>query len=157
MECFFVGGWVVRWEGGKGERMMRWQGGKGGRLMRWQDGKDRRIMRWQGGKGGKVVRWQRWQRWESGEAGRWEVPGSIQGWGTQRSPRFLLFVSDVNQRNEGAGWVQNFLTIIAHILKKQGFGLYKIALNYLLSPFLMLFILLILTRQNLNTVLFNYI
>ena len=25
------------------------------------------------------------------------------------SPRFHLFVSDVNQGNEGAGWVQDFL------------------------------------------------
>ena len=47
---------MVRWEGGKGERMMRWQGGKGGRLMRWQDGKGGKVVRWQGGKGARVVR-----------------------------------------------------------------------------------------------------
>ena len=123
-------------------------------MARWERWKVNEVARWERWKGSEVARW---QRCESGEAGRWEVPGSIQGWGTQGSPRLLLFVSDVNQGNEGAGWVQYFLTIIAHILKKQRFGLHKIAINYLLSPFLMLFILLILTRQNLNTVLFNYI
>ena len=25
---------LVRWEGGKGERVMRWQGGKGGKVVR---------------------------------------------------------------------------------------------------------------------------
>ena len=41
---------------------MRWQGGKGGRVMRWE--------RWEGS---EVA------MWESGEAERWEVPGFIQG------------------------------------------------------------------------------
>ena len=47
----------------------------------------------------------RWERWESSEVARWEVPGFIQGRGCRVSPRFHLFVSDVNQRNEGAGCV----------------------------------------------------
>ena len=35
---------------------------------------------------------------------RWEVPGVIQEWGHRVSPRFNLFVSDVDQqRNKGAG------------------------------------------------------
>ena len=29
----------MRWEDGKGGRVMRWQGGKGGRLVRWEGGK----------------------------------------------------------------------------------------------------------------------
>ena len=44
----------------------------------------------------------RLERQESGEVGRWEVPGFIQGCGTQGESRFYLFVSDVNQRNKGA-------------------------------------------------------
>ena len=47
-------------------------GGKCGRVVRWQGGKGGKVVRWQGGKGGRVVRWERWQ-----------VPGFIQGWGTQ--------------------------------------------------------------------------
>ena len=31
------------------------------------------------------------------------------GGGDEMSPRFYLFVSDVNQENEGVGWVQDFL------------------------------------------------
>ena len=29
----------MRWEGGKGGRVMRWQGGKGGRVVRWEGGR----------------------------------------------------------------------------------------------------------------------
>ena len=29
---------------------MRWEGGKGGRVMRWQGGKGRRVVRWEGGR-----------------------------------------------------------------------------------------------------------
>ena len=29
----------MRWEGGKGERIMRWEGGKGGRVVRWVGGR----------------------------------------------------------------------------------------------------------------------
>ena len=29
---------------------MRWEGGKGGRVMRWQGGKDGRVVRWEGGR-----------------------------------------------------------------------------------------------------------
>ena len=31
------------------------------------------------------------------------------GGGDKMSPRFYLFGSDVNQGNEGVGWVQDFL------------------------------------------------
>ena len=42
----------------------------------------------------------RWNRWESGEVG----PSSfIMGRGRRTSPRFHIFVSDVNQANEGRG------------------------------------------------------
>ena len=30
-------------------------------------------------------------RWEVGEVGRWEVPGFIQGWGTQCESKILSF------------------------------------------------------------------
>ena len=29
---------------------MRWEGGKGGRVMRWQGGKGERVVRWEGGR-----------------------------------------------------------------------------------------------------------
>ena len=29
----------VRWQGGKGERIVRWHGWRGGNVMRWQFGK----------------------------------------------------------------------------------------------------------------------
>ena len=61
--------------------------------------------------GGRLVRWERWkgnevatwERRESGEVRKWEVPGFIQGWGTQGESRFHLFVSDVTQGNKGDG------------------------------------------------------
>ena len=33
----------------------------------------------------------RWERWESGEVGSWEVPGFIEGWGTQSESKILSF------------------------------------------------------------------
>ena len=53
--------------------------------------------------------------WEVGEVGSWEVPGFIQGWGTQGKSKILSFCflmlikgtkgqSDVNQGKEGDGW-----------------------------------------------------
>ena len=51
----------------------------------------------------------RWERWENGEVERWKVPGFIQGGRHKMISRFHLFVSDVNQRDEGVGWVQDFL------------------------------------------------
>ena len=57
----------------------------------WEGGKGGRIMRWQGGKGGRVVRW---------EGGRFLVLSK--GGEHWVSPKFYLFVSDVNQRNKGA-------------------------------------------------------
>ena len=51
----------------------------------------------------------RWERRESKEVTRWEVPGLIGGGGCSVSPRFHHFVSDVNQRNEGAGRIQGIL------------------------------------------------
>ena len=58
----------------------RWEGGKGGRVMSWQGGKD-----------GGVVRW---------EGRRFLV--LFKGGEHRVSPRFHLFVPDVNQGNKGA-------------------------------------------------------
>ena len=33
----------------------------------------------------------------------------IKGWERRMAPKFHLFVSDVDQRNKGAGWVQDYL------------------------------------------------
>ena len=62
-----------------------------GRLVRSEGGKGGRTMRWQGGKGGRVVKW---------EGGRFLV--LFKGGEHRVSPRFYLFVSDVNQGNKGA-------------------------------------------------------
>ena len=54
--------------------------------MRWQDRRGAMVVRWQVGKGGKVVRWQGWRLLVLFEVG-----------GQRVSPRFYLYVSDVNQ------------------------------------------------------------
>ena len=59
--------------------------------MRWQG---ERVVRWQGGKGRRMVRQ---------KGGRHLV--LFKGREHKMSPRFHLFVSDVNQANEGVGWV----------------------------------------------------
>ena len=46
----------------------------------------------------------RLERWEGSEVAKWVVPGFIRGWGRSVSPRFHLFASDGNQRNEA--WPQ---------------------------------------------------
>ena len=46
------------------------------------------VGRWEKWKGNEVARW---KRQESGEVGRWEVPGFIQGWGTQGESKILSF------------------------------------------------------------------
>ena len=33
----------------------------------------------------------RWERWEVGEAGRWEVAGLMQNWGTQDKSKISSF------------------------------------------------------------------
>ena len=50
-------------------------------------------MRWQGGKGGRAVRWEGERFLVLFNCGEHSV-----------SPRFYLFVSDVNQRNKGANY-----------------------------------------------------
>ena len=95
-------GRVVSWEVWKGGKVVSWGGGRGGMGVRWQVGKAERVARWQGGKGGRAVGWQ-----GGGEGGRFLV--LFKGGGYRVSPRFHLIVSDVNQRNEEAVWVQDFL------------------------------------------------
>ena len=75
-----------------------WEGGEGGRVVRWQGGKGGKVVRWQSRKGGRMVRQ---------KVGRYLV--LFKGGRRNMSPRFHLFVSGVNQRNKGVGWVQNFL------------------------------------------------
>ena len=57
--------------------------------MRWEDGKGGREMRWEGGKGGRLI------RWEGGKFLALFKDGE-----NMVSPRFCLFVSDVNQGNK---------------------------------------------------------
>ena len=51
----------------------------------WEVGE---VGRWERWKGNEVARW---ERQESGEIGKWEVPGFIQGWGTQGESKILSF------------------------------------------------------------------
>ena len=83
-----MGRWeVVRWEVGEGGRVVKWQGEKGGKVVRWKSGECGRMMRQ--------------------KAGRYLV--LLKDGGHKMSPKFHLYVSDVNQGNEGVGWVQYFL------------------------------------------------
>ena len=92
-----MGGWRGR-EGGKSGRLARWEGGEGGRVVRRQDGKGRKVVRWQGGKGGRMVRQ---------KGGRYVV--LFKSGGHKMSPKFHLFVSDIDQGNEEVRGVQDFL------------------------------------------------
>ena len=40
----------VRWQGGKGGRIVRWHGRRGGNVMRWQFGKGGRVVTREGGR-----------------------------------------------------------------------------------------------------------
>ena len=110
-------GWESR-ELGKRERCMsgvRWQGGKGGRIVRCHSRRGGKVVRWQFGKGvwrGGGVRWQgrkdwRVVRWEDGR-----FPVLFTCGGRRVRPRFHLFVSDADQRNERAWCVQDILEIL---------------------------------------------
>ena len=77
---------------------MSWKGGKGGRKVKWQGRRDGRVVRWQVEKGGRVVKWQ---------GGRFLVV--FKGGGRRVTPRFHLFVSDVDQKNDCIGWVKDDL------------------------------------------------
>ena len=63
--------WSVLFLGGRVVRQGRWEGSEMGRWERWE--------------GSEVA------RWENGEAERWEVPGFIQGWGTQDESKISFF------------------------------------------------------------------
>ena len=78
--------------------------------MRWQGGKGARVVRWQGGKGGRVV--------------RWEVPGFIQGWGTESQSKISSFWSRMGSRLSCvAAEMERFsLDLIRKLLKIVRFG-----------------------------------
>ena len=65
---------------------------------RWQGGKGGKVVRWQGGKGGRMVRQ---------KGGSYLV--LFKDRGHKISPRFHLFVSDINQGKKVVDWVQDFL------------------------------------------------
>ena len=69
---------------------MGWESGEGGRVVTWQDGKGGKVVRWQGGKGGRMLRQ---------KGGRYLV--LFKSGGHKMSPRFHIFVSDVNQGMKG--------------------------------------------------------
>ena len=78
--------------------------------MRRQGGKGARVVRWQGGKGGRVV--------------RWEVPGFIQGWGTESQSKISSFWSRMGSRLSCvAAEMERFsLDLIRKLLKIVRFG-----------------------------------
>ena len=72
----------MRWEGGRGGRIVRWHSRRGGTVVRWQFGK---------GGGGGVSEMTRRERWETSDVARWEIPCFIQGWGTQGETKVSSF------------------------------------------------------------------
>ena len=76
-----------RWESSELRRWercvsgLRWQGGKGGRIVRWHSQRGTKVVRWQKGEGGGEMA--RWEIWENSEVARWEIPCFIQGWRKQ--------------------------------------------------------------------------
>ena len=76
-----------RWESSELRRWercvsgLRWQVGKGGRIVRWHSQRGRKVVRWQKGEG--AVEMARWEIWENSEVARWEIPCFIQGWRKQ--------------------------------------------------------------------------
>ena len=87
------------WGQAEGLMLLFWSAlfvsGGGGGMVRWKGG---RVERWQGGKSGIVGRWQ---------GGRFLI--LFKNGECRFSLRFHLFVSDVNQGDEGVGWSQDFL------------------------------------------------
>ena len=94
----------------------RWEGGEFGKVGEQCTGKMGKVYEWS-----EVVRWERWEnsdvaqseRWEGSEEAIWERWGIVRWQGgrfpvlfnsgrRRVRPRFHLFVSDANQRNEGA-------------------------------------------------------
>ena len=63
---------------------------------RWEVGE---VRRWEMWKGNEVVRW---ERRESGEYEGGRFLALFKGGEDRMSPRFYLFVSDINQDNKGA-------------------------------------------------------
>ena len=76
-----------RWENSEVAQSERWEGSE----VFGKNGRRGGVVRWQGRKEGRVVRWQ---------GGRFPV--LFKTGGRRVRPRFHLFISDANQRNEGA-------------------------------------------------------
>ena len=81
---------AVRWQGGKGGKIVRWHCRRDGKVVRWQFGKGGRVVRWQGRKDGRVVRW---------EGGRFLL--SFKGEGCRVRQDFIfLFLMLINKTKE---------------------------------------------------------
>ena len=77
--------WSVLLVGGRVVRKGRWEVREVGRWGKWEGSEMARWKRW---KSSEVARW---ERRENGETERWEVPGFIQGWGTQHESKISSF------------------------------------------------------------------
>ena len=77
--------------------MEKWEVSELGRWGKWEGSAVARSERWEGS---EVARW---KMWLSSEEARLEIPDFIQGRGCRVSPKFHIFISDVNEQNERAG------------------------------------------------------
>ena len=96
-------------------RWKRWEDSKLGRSERWEGGE---MVSWERREGSEVESWERWQ------GGKFLV--LFKGRGRRVSPRFHLFVSDVNQRNEGAVWIHEDFLVWSHGWKDSPYILCKL-------------------------------
>ena len=77
--------WNVLFVSGRVVRKGRWEGSDVGRLERWEVSEMGRWGTWESSE--LAI----WERWENGEVEKWEVPGFIQGWGTQVDSKISSF------------------------------------------------------------------
>ena len=82
---------MARWE--------RWENSEVSQSERWESSEVAIWERCVEGGGSEMARQ---ERLESSEVARWEIPCFIHVWGRRVRPRFHLFVSNADQRNEGA-------------------------------------------------------
>ena len=90
------------------------EGGEVARWKRWEDNEVGRSKKWEGSEVASWERWDgsevaRWKSWESSVVVEWRFLVLFKCGGRRMGRRFHLFISGVNQRNVGAGCVQDFL------------------------------------------------
>ena len=120
-----MGNVLGRWERREGSELGRWKRWNGIKLEGWERWDDSKATRWERLEGSEVASWERWGA-SSEDVARWKLCKGCEGqggkgrrvvkqqggrflvlfksWEHWVTPRFHLFVSDVDQpQNEGAG------------------------------------------------------